>query len=32
MRWTVAGANALIALRCDVESHRFDFRERRASA
>ena len=33
MRWTVAGANALIALRCAVESNRFDdFRERRASA
>ena len=33
MRWTVAGANAIIALRCAVESHRFDdFWERRASA
>ena len=33
MRWTVAGANAIIALRCTVESHRFDdFWERRASA
>ena len=33
MRWTVAGANAIIALRCTVESNRFDdFRERRASA
>ena len=39
MRWTVAGANAnananaMIALRCAVESNRFDdFRERRASA
>ena len=24
MRWSVAGANAIIALRCAVESHRFD--------
>ena len=33
MRWTVAGANAIIALRCAVESNRFDdFRERRAGA
>ena len=33
MRWTVAGANAIIALRCAVGSNRFDdFRERRASA
>ena len=33
MRWTVAGANAIIALRCAVESNRFDdFWERRASA
>ena len=33
VRWTVAGANAIIALRCAVESHRFDdFWERRASA
>ena len=33
MRWTVAGANAIIALRCTVESNRFDdFWERRASA
>ena len=33
MRWTVAGANAIIALRCAVESHRFDdFWERRACA
>ena len=24
MRWTVAGANAIIALRCAVESNRFD--------
>ena len=33
MRWTVAGANAIIALRCAVESHRFDdFWERRAGA
>ena len=32
MRWTVAGANAIIALRCAVESNRFDdFWERRAS-
>ena len=29
VRWTVAGANAIIALRCAVESNRFDdFRER----
>ena len=33
MRWTVAGANAIIALRCSVESNRFDdFWERRACA
>ena len=33
MRWSVAGANAIIALRCAVESHRFDdFWERRAGA
>ena len=33
MRWTVVGANAIIALRCAVESNRFDdFWERRASA
>ena len=33
MRWTVAGANAIIALRYAVESNRFDdFWERRASA
>ena len=33
MRWTVAGANAIIALRCAVESNRFDdFRERRDCA
>ena len=33
MRWTVAGANAIIALRCAVESNRFDdFWERRAGA
>ena len=33
MCWTVAGANAIIALRCAVESNRFDdFWERRASA
>ena len=33
MRWTVTGANAIIALRCAVESNRFDdFWERRASA
>ena len=33
MRWTVAGANAIIALRCAVESNRFDdFWERRACA
>ncbi len=33
MRWTVAGANAIIALRCSVQSNRFDdFWERRASA
>ena len=33
MRWTIAGANAIIALRCAVESNRFDdFWERRASA
>ena len=32
MRWTVAGANAIIALRCAVESNRFDdFWERRVS-
>ena len=32
MRWSVAGANAIIALRCAVESNRFDdFWERRAS-
>ena len=31
MRWTVRGANAIIALRCAVESNRFDdFWERRA--
>ena len=33
MRWTVTGANAIIALRCAIESNRFDdFWERRASA
>ncbi len=33
MRWTVNGANAIIALRCAVESNRFDdFWERRADA
>ena len=33
MRWTVGGANAIIALRCAVESNRFDdFWERRADA
>ena len=33
MRWTVAVANATTALRCAVESNRFDdFWERRASA
>ena len=33
MRWTVAGANAIIALRCAVQSNRFDdFWERRACA
>ena len=33
MRWSVNGANAIIALRCAVESNRFDdFWERRASA
>ena len=33
MRWTVTGANAIIALRYGVESNRFDdFWERRASA
>ncbi len=33
MHWTVDGANAIIALRCAVESNRFDdFWERRASA
>ena len=33
MRWTVAGANAIIALRRAVESSRFDdLRERRAGA
>ena len=33
MRWSVAVANAIIALRCAVESNRFDdFRERRAAA
>ena len=33
MRWTVNGANAIIALRCAVESNRFDdFWERRACA
>jgi len=32
MRWTVAGANAVIALRCCRLSSRFeDFRERRAA-
>ena len=31
MRWSVTGANAIIALRCAVESNRFDdFWERRA--
>ena len=31
MRWTVAGANAIIALRCCILSGRFeDFWERRA--
>jgi len=33
MRWSVVGANAIIALRCAVESNRFDdFWERRAAA
>ena len=33
MRWTLAGANAVIALRCSRLSGRFeDFRERRAAA
>ena len=33
MRWTVNGANAIIALRCAIESNRFDdFWERRAAA
>ena len=33
MRWTVDGANAIIALRCAVQSNRFDgFWERRANA
>ncbi len=33
MRWTVDGANAIIDLRCAVESNRFDdFWERRAGA
>ena len=33
MRWTVSGANAIIALRCAIESNRFDdFWERRAAA
>ena len=33
MRWTVDGANAIIALRCAVESNRFDdFWEQRAGA
>ncbi len=33
MRWTVNGANAIIALRCAVESNRFDdFWERRTAA
>lgn len=33
MRWTVDGANAIIALRCAVESNRIDdFRQRRAGA
>ena len=33
MRWTVDGANAIIALQCAVESNRFDdFWERRAGA
>ena len=32
MRWTVAGANAIIALRCYILSGRFeDFWERRAA-
>ena len=32
MRWTVAGANAVIALRCYRLSSRFeDFRERRTA-
>ena len=32
MRWTVAGANAIIALRCCILSGRFeDFWERRAA-
>ncbi|MDD9962477.1 MAG: ISKra4 family transposase [Gammaproteobacteria bacterium] len=32
MRWTVNGANAIIALRCAIESNRFDdFWERRAA-
>ncbi len=33
MFWTVRGANAIIALRCSIESNRFDdFWERRAAA
>ena len=33
MRWTVDGANAILALRCAIESNRFDdFWERRAAA
>ena len=33
MHWTVEGANAIIALRCCVESNRFDdFRERQVGA
>ena len=32
MRWTVAGANAIVALRCCILSDRFeDFWERRAA-
>ena len=32
MRWTVAGANAILALRCCILSGRFeDFWERRAA-
>lgn len=32
MHWTLDGANAIIALRCALQSNRFDdFRERRAA-